>query len=63
MKTPDEQVAERILAEFKQLGVLTEHTLKKLEPKLPAGLLSAADWKLLFEIDRPKKEGEDVGKN
>lgn len=57
MKTPDEQVAESILAEFKKLGVLTDHALEKLKPKLPAGSLSASDWKFLFETDRPKNGG------
>jgi len=51
--TPDEQVAERIVAEFKRLGLLSDITLAKLKPRLAIGSLSAADWKLLFETERP----------
>lgn len=53
MKTPDEQVAGSIVAEFKRLGLLSDTTLAKLKPKLLIGSLSAADWKLLFETERP----------
>ena len=57
MKTPDEQVAESIVTEFKKLGLLSDLTLEKLNLRLPTGSLSAADWKLLFETERPKKGG------
>jgi hypothetical protein len=50
---PDEEVAQSIITEFKRLGLLSEGTLERLKPRLSAGLLSAADWKLLFETERP----------
>lgn len=52
MKKPDEHVADNIMEEFKRLGLLSDDALAKLKPKLPIGALSAADWKLLFEVDR-----------
>lgn len=58
MKTPDEQVAENIIAEFRAQGLLSEATLTKLGPKLSAGTLSSADWKLAFETERPKSEAK-----
>lgn len=54
MKSPDEQVAESIIAEFKKQGLLTDAALDKLKPKLINGTLSSADWKVAFETDRPK---------
>jgi hypothetical protein len=56
MKKPDEQVAENIIADFKAQGLLSEATLTKLSPKLSAGTLSSADWKIAFETERPKSE-------
>lgn len=56
MKKPDEQVGESIIAELKKQGLLSEAALAKLQPRVIAGSLSSADWKLAFETDRPKKE-------
>jgi hypothetical protein len=56
MNTPDQDVGEKIIAEFKKEGLLTDAALEKLKPKLITGALSASDWKLIFETDRPKKE-------
>jgi hypothetical protein len=56
MSKPDEEVADRIIAEMKASGLLSEATLEKLKPKLIAGSLSPQDWKLLFDLDRPKGE-------
>jgi hypothetical protein len=56
MKNPDEEVAERIIAEFKKHGLLSDPALEKLKPKLTTGSLSSLDWKLVFDTDRPKKE-------
>ena len=56
MKKPDEEVGESIVAELKKQGLLSDAALEKLKPKLIAGSLSASDWKLAFETDRPKKE-------
>jgi hypothetical protein len=60
MKTPDEEVGESIVAEFKSQGLLSDAALEKIRPKLVAGSLSSSDWKLIFETERPKvtaKEG------
>lgn len=56
MRTPDEQVAESIIAEFRKQGLLSDASLEKIRAKLSSGDLSASAWKLAFEIDRPKKE-------
>ena len=54
MKTPDEKVTENIVAEFTKRGLLSQAILEKLKPKLQAGALTSADWKLAFEADRKK---------
>ena len=55
MKTPDEEVASRIVEKLRQQGVLSDSALTKLEANIVAGKMSAEDWKLTFEIDRPEK--------
>jgi hypothetical protein len=57
MNKTDQDVGEKIIAEFKKQGLLTDATMEKLKPKMVAGTLSSSDWKLAFETDRPKKEG------
>ena len=57
MNGPDEHVAEAIVAELRRLGLLSDPTLEKLKPRLQAGSFSAADWKLLFETERPRSGG------
>ncbi len=56
MKTPDEEVASRIIEKLRQQGLLSDSALAKLEANIAAGKMSAEDWKLIFEIDRPDKE-------
>lgn len=56
MKKPDEEVADNIIAELREQGLLSEAALEKLKPKLVRGTLSSLDWKLVFDTDRPKKE-------
>ena len=56
MKTPDEEVASRIVEKLRQQGLLSDSALAKLEANIAAGKMSAEDWKLTFEIDRPDKE-------
>ncbi len=56
MKKPDEEVGESIIAELKKQKLLSRTSIEKLKPKLIGGTLSSADWKLLFETDRPAKE-------
>jgi hypothetical protein len=60
MKTPDEQVAESIIAEFKKQGLLSDAGLEKIKAKLSSGSLSSGAWKLAFETDRPKKEDQNA---
>jgi hypothetical protein len=50
---PDEEVAQSIITELKRLGRLSDGSLERLKPRLSTGSLSAADWKLLFETERP----------
>jgi hypothetical protein len=54
--SPDEQVTEKIIAAFKKEKLLSDEALAKLKPKLSTGALSGADWKIFFDVDRPKKE-------
>jgi hypothetical protein len=56
MKKPDEEVTEKIIAEFKKRGLLSDAALNKLRAKLVVGSLTSSDWKLAFETDRPKRD-------
>ena len=58
MKTPDEEVAERITAEFRKSKLLSEAAIKKIGQALAAGKLSAEDWALAIETDRASEEKE-----
>jgi hypothetical protein len=62
MKTPDEEVAERIIDEFRKSKLLSDTAIKKIGQSLPGGKLSAEDWALVFETDRPSKENEHASK-
>jgi hypothetical protein len=59
MKTPDEEVAIRILEELRKRGLLSDSGLTKLGPRLASGQLSAEDWRLAVEIDRSDKERKE----
>lgn len=56
MKSPDEEVAQRIIEQFRKKKLLSETALEKLESQLASGKLTAEDWRLNFETDRPGKE-------
>lgn len=56
MKTPDQEVADRIMAQLRKKKLLSDSALAKLGPKLAVGTLSADDWKLIVELDRPDKK-------
>ena len=60
MKTPDEEVSERIIEKFRTAGLLPESALKKLHPALLAGKLKAEDWKFIFETNRSNTEDADA---
>ena len=59
MKSPDEQVADNIAAEFKKQKLLADATVDKILPKISQGALSSIDWKLLFETNREKEMVEE----
>jgi hypothetical protein len=63
MKTPDEEVAERIINEFRKSKLLSDSAIKKIEQALPGGKLSAEDWALAFETDRVGKEDQHASKS
>jgi hypothetical protein len=58
-KTPDQTVAERIVAELRERGLLSENRLQGLAEKLAAGTMKAEEWERYVEFDRiPKEETE-----
>lgn len=59
MKTPDEEVAGRIIQKLREAGLLSETGLNKLYPSLVAGKVKTEDWKFFFETDRVDAEGAD----
>jgi hypothetical protein len=60
MKTPDEEVAERIIEKFRTTRLLPQSELKKLHLALLAGKLKAEDWKFIFETYRSDTEDADA---
>ncbi len=63
MRTPDQEVADRIIAEFRKKRMLSENSIQKVSLPLATGALKAEDWRLLFETDRFAKEKDDAGKS
>ena len=63
MKTPDQEVADRILHAFRKQKLLSEEGFQKIASSLPSGSLKAEDWRLLFETDRLEKEAEDASQS
>ena len=63
MKSPDQEVADRILQVLREKNLLSEKGIKKIESSLPNGSLKAEDWRLLFETDRSEKEAADGGQS
>ena len=53
---PDDIVGDDIIKDLRALGVLSDSTLEKIKPKLVAGTLTAADWIMAIELERPAKE-------
>ncbi|MEA2175280.1 MAG: hypothetical protein QOD00_2872 [Blastocatellia bacterium] len=63
-KTPDEIVAERIVASLTEQKLIPEHSLKGLAEKLIAGSLKAEDWRLFVDLNqRPEGEAGDGEEN
>ena len=63
MKSADEEVAKRIIERLRSRGLFSESSLTKLQSKLPAGTLSADDWKLAVELERPEQEDSIKNEN
>jgi hypothetical protein len=61
-KTPDENVAEAILAAFREEKLIAEDKLKDLTTSLAGGSLKAKDWRLLAETGIDKKGETGDGK-
>lgn len=60
MKTPDDEVADKIIEKFRDGKLLSEKGISKLLPGLSIGKLTSEDWKLVFETDRPDTEEENA---
>lgn len=60
-KTPDEIVAERIVTELRERGLLSENRLQGLAEKLVAGTMKAEEWERYVEFDRIPKEEPESG--
>jgi len=63
MKTPDQEVADRILQQFRKRHLLSEKGIQKIGSLLPNGLLKSEDWGVLFETDRFEKETDNADKS
>ena len=62
MRTPDEEVAGRIIEVIRKKKLLSEDGIKKIERGLPSGKLTQEDWRLVFETDRGGEEDRDASK-
>jgi len=51
MRAPDEEVAERIIGEFRKTKLLSEEGISKIGKKLAAGKMTSEEWRLVFEMD------------
>jgi hypothetical protein len=60
-KIPDETVAERIVDELRERGLLSENRLQGLAEKLAAGTMKAEEWERYVEFDRIPKEEKEGG--
>ena len=63
MKTPDQEVADRIIQEFRKSKLLSEKSIQKIVPSLASGTLRAEDWRLIFETDSLEKETDNADKS
>ena len=50
-QTPDDIVADQIVAELHAQQLISEAKLKDLAKKLSTGTLSSQDWRLLAELE------------
>lgn len=63
MKTPDQEVSDRIIQEFRKKKLFSEKDILKIGPLLAQGKVQAEDWRLFFEIDQMEKEANNAGKS
>jgi len=57
MKSPDETLAEQIIAELKKEEIIDTAKIDSYKTKLSNGSISAGDWRLLCELaDRGKEK-------
>jgi len=63
MKTPDQEVADRIIQELRNSQMLSEKSIQKIKLSLANGSLKSEDWRLIFETDRLEKETDNAGKS
>ena len=56
MSTPNQIVAERIVAALEQKGILLPDSTKGLGEKLAAGRLSWSDWVTVFGLDAKSRK-------
>jgi hypothetical protein len=61
--TPDQEVADRAVAEFRKQKLLSEEGIKRIEKGLPTGNLTSEDWRIVFETDDGTKEPENAEEN
>lgn len=62
MRAPDEEVAERIIGEFKKAKLLSEEGISKIVKKLASGKMTAEEWRLIFETDIGNERRKNVSK-
>lgn len=56
MKTPDQEVSERIVDLFREQDILEDESLNGLAENLMTGKMKPNDWKMLFKLDAVKGE-------
>ena len=49
MAKPDEEVAEKIIEEFRQKGLISEEEVEAFQSNLASGDITAEDWRLFAE--------------
>ena len=63
MKTPDKEVADKIIRQFRKMKLLSEKGIEKIGLSLEKGTLRAEDWRFIFETDRLEKEVNNASKS
>jgi len=58
MKTPDEEVTEKISGALRKSKILSDGAIKKIAGLIATGSMTPEDWRLAFELDRAE-ESED----